>query len=780
VHVSEIATARRCATLRPLRLHPGTIAPARSAFIGALLGLLCVWLLDATQQVEVPPLVQVARPEATRLVVLLVDSLSERDVDTPGAMPKLAARLKRAGLHGPVQPCADAITVPCMAAAISGNDRLSVFALGTNFAAGHSAIASSVLGQLERVGHRAGYLGERSLAKAMLGLALVEADLKSDTELIEHVSHALQQPELHLLIAHFRALDQAAHRYGDAAQEYFGVRRVIDDQVQAIIAQLAPSDHVLVMGDHGHTTRGRHAAGLDVTTYAAYFGPQFARSVRTPMVMTEHAAIWARVFGFSRRAPRWLDDYYAGRSLRPEIAPDLAPSSRLPIWALAACVLLACAACMPFLAGTPRERYRLCASFAGSVALMVGLGAVWPDLRAYVWQSHARIIVVGAASISITALLGSGLLGWLPPLARSASGDWHARYAGYLAAALVFALPTVYVIGGPGVAQSWLGLGLFGYALWFGRKGESRRSLSLALAGLLVLSLLPVKHANYVLRGFTFYTRSLPELSPYALPLLASGLLLLVLISGRLVKRERPASWLAAALGVIAAASEGVVPDLWFLLPCSLALPLLLLALRDPRLTSVSVACAIPAVWFFYDGSLKVLTPMLAVWLLYALLPRLFRESDPPLRGALLLSLLVMSFRTAMGCRIAGIDFDFFFRFLPEDADVTSQWITQTLFTTSKYLLPPTLGLLLAKADDPDVIAALHVAAALGRARLGMCLFFLAGLVVMQPAAGAAIVGDATQEAAFWVIVLALLALVALCARVEPRAATACQPGAQA
>jgi hypothetical protein len=383
-------------------------------------------------------------------------------------------------------------------------------------------------------------------------------------------------------------------------------------------------------------------------------------------------------------------------------------------------------------------------------------------------------------------------LGWLHPLARGARGTWHARYAGLLSAAVVFALPSANALGGLGVAQTWLAVGLFGYALWFGsrrsawvraraKQGESRRAIQLVLAGLVVLSLLAVKYANYVPRGFTVYTRLLPALSPYALPLIAVGFSLFALVSGRLLVRDQPASWLAVAVGAIAAACAGFVPDLWFVVPCALALPLLLLALRYPRLTPAGVACVIPAFWFSYAGALPTLTPVLGVLLLFALLPQAFQEREAALRGAVLLSLVLMSFRTAMGCRIAGIDFDFFFRFLPQDTDVTTHWIAQTLFTTSKYLLPATFGLLLARAHDPDLINALQAAAWIGRARVGMCLFFLVALVVMQPAAGATIVGDATQEAALWAIALAVLAMVSLfCSRAERHASTACQPGAEA
>jgi hypothetical protein len=757
------------------------IAAARIASLGALLGLLCLWLLDGAQPREVPPLVRVGRPPPTRLVVLFVDSLSDRDVISEGAMPKLAARLGRGALHGPVQPCADAITVPCMTAAITGSDHLSVFALGTNFTSGSSAVERSVLGQLQQAGYRVGYLGERILAKTMAGLSYVRADLESDEQLLELLAPTLAEQRLDVLIAHFRNLDETAHKYGEAAPEYSAARARIDAQLETIMDELAPSDHVLVMGDHGHTTSGRHAAGLDATTYAAYLGPQFARKRETPMQMADHAAIWARLFGFSRSAPRWLDDYYAGRESRPRGAEGPAQAAAVPVWTLLSCLLLACATCMPAFDRPARERYRALASFAASLALMAGLGAVWPDLRAFVWDSLARIQIGRPASILVTGLLGGTLLGWLRPSMRPASNAWQARYAQTLTAAIVFALPTVYALGGATVVQSWLALGLFGYALWFAKKRDAGRAAQLALASLLVLSLVPVKHANYVLRGFTVYGRSLPSMSAYALPLVASALLLFTFISGGLLTRTQPPSWLAALIGASAAACAGVVSDQWFAVPCVLALPLVLLALRSARFTPLALACAIPAVWFFYGRSLTALTPILAVWSLCVLLPRALRASDPALRGVVFLSLVLMSFRTAMGCRIAGIDFDFFFRLLPHDADVTAHWMAAALFTTAKYVHTVTLSILLVKMQEPELARLLRDAAYIGSARLGMCLFFLVGLLVMQPGAGAAIVGDASQEAALWVIALLVLALASLCcAREDPRASTACQPSPQA
>lgn len=734
----------------------------RTAFVGALLGLLCVWLLDTVQEVSVPPLVRIARPPATRLVVLLVDSLSDRDVGQ-GAMPKLAARLQHSGLHGPVQPCADAITVPCLAATISGHDRLSVFAVGANFAASGSAIEHSVLGQLQREGLRAGYFGERMLAKPMQGLTRVLADLHSDTQLLDELSRALQRDDLHVLIAHFRDLDQAAHRYGDSDPAYVDIRHRVDDQLDALIEQLLPTDHVLVMGDHGHTESGRHAAGLDTTTYAAYLGPQFSRSVSTPMRITDHAAIWARIFGFSRAAPGWLDDYYAGRAMPRQGTATTSQGVRIPAWVLVACAALACAASVKGASafrGRSREHALGVASFGASVIVALGLGLAWPALRAFTWHSRERLVTVGVACIVASALLGLALLSWLGPPAQSDSTTWSGRYARLLSGAIVFAIPTVYWLGGPNVAQVWLAMGLFGYVL---RAGITRRRKQLALSGialLVALSLLPVKHANYVLRGFVVYTRYLPAVSNLALPIASAALLFSALAAGGLIARREHRGWLGATVGVAAAACVGFVPDLWFVVPCTLALPIVLAALRFPAAAPVGVALVLPATWFFYGGSLPILAPILGVWLLFALLPRLLRESTAALRGAVLLTLLVLSFRTGMSCRIAGIDFEFFFRFLPPDTDVTTYWLRQTLLTIFKYLIPPAFGVLLAKAGDADLTISLEASASIGRARVGMCLFFLGALLVGHPDAGATIVGDAIQEAAFWSIVLATLGIV--------------------
>ena len=757
------------------------VAIARTAAFGALLGLFCLWLLDAARRTEVPALVRVDRPAPTRFLVLFVDSLSERDVRGDGAMPELAARIRRGGLHGPVQPCADAITVPCMTAAITGNDHLSVFALGTNFMSGSSAIEKSVLGQLQRAGYRAGYLGERILAKTMAGLSYVVADLESDEQVMAQLWRSLEEQRLDVLIVHLRALDQTAHQYGEEAPEYKAARSRIDAQIETVMTRLGPSDHALVMGDHGHTPRGRHAAGLDVTTYAAYFGPQFARKLEAPLSMTDHAAIWARLFGFSRDTPGWLDDYYADRELRPRGTEALSASSPVPIWAILLSLLLAGAACMPSLGATPQQRNRALMSFAASAALMAGLGAVWPDLRAFIWGSLGKIQVSRSVSIVATALLGSTLLGWLRPFANDDPRTWHARYARILAAALVFAVPTVYGVGGPTVVQSWLALGLFGYALWFARRGNGRLALQFAFACVVATSLLGVKHANYVQRGFSVYAHVLPRLSPYAPPLVAAGFVLFLLLSQRRLLRGQPASWLALAVGGSAAACAGVLSDRWFALPCMLALPLVLLALRSQRFAPAALACAIPAVWFFYGDSLPTLTPVLAVWSLCALLPRLWRDRDPVLRGAVLLGLVLLSFRTAMGCRIAGIDFDFFFRFLDHETDVTEHWMAAALFTTAKYLHTVMLGILLARTHDPDLAGALREAVCIGRARLGLCLFFLAGLALAQPEAGAAIVGDVSQEAALWVVALTALTFVSFfCSPAGPRAATSCQVTAEA
>jgi hypothetical protein len=78
-----------------------------------------------------------------------------------------------------------------------------------------------------------------------------------------------------LVIYHSTILDIAAHRFTVAHLEYARITRLIDDAIRDLDAAISPHDHLVIMGDHGHTDAGRHGPGLDVPTVLIGRGPAF-------------------------------------------------------------------------------------------------------------------------------------------------------------------------------------------------------------------------------------------------------------------------------------------------------------------------------------------------------------------------------------------------------------------------------------------------------------------------------------------------------------------------
>lgn len=714
-------------------------------------GLLALWLLEPSPA-NLGELAVVHRPARTRLIVFLIDSLARRDVERTSAMPKLARRLHRS-LHGPVRECADAITVPCMMAAITGADQLSVFALGKNFAGSSGAIDGSVLGMLERRGLHVGYFGERMLAAPMQGLSIVDGAGGPDKFIMKRALKALASGSLSVAIVHLHHVDAVAHAKKASSRHYDEALLESDALVARAIGQLAPTDHYLIMGDHGHTLSGRHAAGLEATTYAAYFGPQFSNGLTRPMAMTDQGALWARVFGL-RRGPRtWIDDYFEGRSVTvPKELPALqtgAGVTQSRAWTSVSFGVFVAFALPIFGARSRRSLLAVLMATAWSVSW----GIWWLDFRAFGWASSARLVLVSLALTLGCAALGASVLD--PFLDVEGSERRPTRWlALFLGGAILLSLPTVYWYGGVHVPLAWLVLAL-GWFAWLRHKaGDRNEAWRFGVLAMLAATLYPDTIANYALRGFPLYASLLkPLVQPIAVACFG-----LALVMAGLVRRACSANAVAFVLGLSFAALEPWLGPTPYAIPCVLALPLTLLALRCPRIEPLALFALPPALWFWWANDRGTLAPLAVVLILFAALPKLFSRAHAMLQAGLLLTLLWLTLWTSMGCRITGIDFDFYFQFLPEGSDLTSHWFFQSVLTTAKYLTPACLGLWLARVTHARV---LELAQLLCLGRLGLTLVLLATLRMVHPKAGAFIVGDIVQDAALTVVLSSVVFAVA-------------------
>lgn len=731
-----------------------------------MLGLIGLLLLEGRRTEIAQPFTPPAAAEPpTRLVVFWIDSLSMVDPERPGMLTRLRARMeKQPNLSGPVRACADAVSVPCFTALITGRDGFSAFSLARNFGGLDQGTDGSVIDALRKTGKRFGYLGDpifRGLARGF-DYVVLEHEMH-DVDYVQRGLVALESEKLDAIIIHLRESDKLSHMQGPASPEYIAAMEAADVAIDAAVEKLRPTDHWVVLGDHGHEPDGRHFAGLDVPTWTAYFGPKFTRTLKHPMAITDHANLWASVFG-SRFGPpgTWMDTYFAGGELTPpEELPEVQSGAPLPMTNAAAVLLVALlVAAGP---GTTRLIRRpswiALAGLAGLVTLTLLLGAAWVELRPNLgWRPRSFNIGAGIAA----GLIGAVLL--YPVAARATEGTpaqvdgVRAHFPGlFIAGALMLVAPTVYKYGGVAAALATL-LVVFGVGVIPALRARAYGSLIASLLTVfMIFTVWNPAVRNFAVRWFSFYSETLGEHSGLA------ALAFAALATGVAAGRERPrAWWIGGGVGLLVAALAGlhVLPARALILPCVGALPATIIALRRPAWGPVALACALPALAFFFAFDGSRLGPIAAALAAFALWPLARRNAGLLELAATQVLMVWLAFWVTLGCRASGLDFQYFFAWLSPGADPKDTWAANALMTISKYLILPVLGIVLARRRAGDaLIQAAPISYALARGRLALVLVFLAAFSVQgAAAAGPFVTADVVQEAILWL--LGLLALL--------------------
>jgi hypothetical protein len=675
-----------------------------------LLGFVALALFDLADDGSAPAVTRAERAH-TRLVVLIIDSLDLRDVPS---LPALDSHER--GLYGPVRACVDGVTIPCVTAMIRGYDRASGFSPLRNFGAARDLVRHSLLGAMQDEGLRVGYFGDPLLARALDGLTIVRAVEDADDERTLQLGLAAL-PELDVALIHLLAIDEAAHKFGAEAPAYEQARRGVNDAIARTFARLAPTDHLAVLGDHGHELSGRHSADIGTTTYAAYYGPRFARGVESELAMTDHAPLWGRLFGLRWSERTLADDYFAGRPLHGYRGLATRARSLLPL-------LLACAVAALVARALARVRPAL-----GALALMVMLLEGVLTARGSDWLASTQ------GALGSTLLIGGVAAVVLKLVANL---DTHSAL---LTGSLLAALPTAEPMAGIKAPM----LFLLALLLAFGVRGRNERGRAL-LAALVLLALAMVRVQAFLPRVLLD-----PKLDPRLGEALPTLLLLAAVFS---VSRI---SALSIAAGTLTAHLLGD-DSRWLMLPCALVLPLAFAALRvrrcfEPLCFLLPIACRT-----FFPHDTAGLAAVSASWLLWSLVPRALREQPLALRAAAFVVLMWVGFWTAMSTRIGGIDYDFYFRWLPPSAGATDQAVQQGLLTAAKSMLPVVFGVLLALRGGARLEAELERAAQLTGWRIALTILFVVALSLLQ--AELKLLYDATQELAFWLLMYAVLGLI--------------------
>lgn len=741
---------------------PLRTAVLRAALFTLVLALGAVLLVErAWPPAEMPVRDAPEGAADTRLIVFWVDSLSDRDLGRKSPMPALAKRLPTA-LHGHVTACADATSVPCFEAMTTGWDRASLATLARNFGGEAGGGPAGVLEALHARGHRLGFMGDpfvRGATGAFDWVRLVRTPGPEAT--IDAGLGALDAHDLDLVVIHLVQADAVAHRDGDG-RRYRRMLKRIDAAIEAARGRLRPTDHVVVLGDHGHTPDGRHAPGLVVPTYAVYTGPRFdARPLRRYMTMTDHAGLWGALFGVQYGDVPWVRQYFAGEPLPKQIRHPMPAGSNRPFprWALVALLGLGLLA-----AQTRRGRVPLVAWIGLALAFAGGLAYL--QLRPVLQGGFSDLqnLATGLA----TGLLGAAVLRFTHPGVRALGPD--AAPTALVAGATLLALPTVYPFGGASAAL--LGLVLAGAVLaWRARTpiGTGRRAV---LVWALLAVALGLTFRRMDMGGFQLFRFHAWRALVSAVPATLVVALLWAALAGALIALapapDRRRLAVASLVGAALFALVPRVPALLWLLPCVAALPALSLGLRAPRFDALWLAVLPPAMRFFFESEAALLAPMLGVALLALVWARATAFASPALRGAGLLALLWLCAWASFGARVPGVRFQYFFAWVSEGSAVEDSWSLHGLLTTAKYLLLPVLTLVVAArawAEPGALVKALAATVALGRGRVACVLAFVVGVLLVGHA-GNNLLGDLVQEIAL----CGVLALgVALAAWASPR-----------
>jgi hypothetical protein len=685
------------------------------AVLPLFLGFAALYAFDRSDSVELPAVTQVEVVN-TRLFVLMIDSLDRRDV---AALPTLQARLPRAGLHGRVRACVDGVTIPCVTAMVSGVDRASGFSPLRNFGAARALSEHSLLGELQRRGRCVGYFGDTLLAKALAGLRVVyAAEHEGVVDDEDTLNHALAARDaLELVFIHLLAIDETAHKFGAQSPEYALALQHTDARIARVFASQTERDHVVVLGDHGHELSGRHSADVGTDTYAAYFGPRFGRHVERDMVMTDHASIWARVFGLRWGSETLADAYFAGA---PEAHPQLASRARAK-GPLIVAIVIALATAL----ATREVRFRQAGIALLGGVVMLGLSALYR-----VSYDHLSGVAGSMLSAAAVGLAGAAMI----TLGLRRVEAWMA-----VPGALLFALPTAEPTAGIKAPVLWLLVVLL----------LRRPTRSWWVSALVLFALALVRVRDYL-------PRSLLEVDVG----MAGTVLATVLMLAAVFEAGGITAALALAAGQLIALLTDENARYW-IAPCALVLPLAFLGLRQRRAFELTCFLLPLACNAFFPHDTAQLTAVAASWLLWVCLPAALREQNAWLRASGFVLLMWLSFWAAMSTRVGGVDYDFYFRWLPANEGATGEAGWQGLLTAAKCMLPVVFGALLASRAGLLTREVVEGAQHLTRVRLALATLFVAGLSWTSVPVNVQWIYDATQEVAFWILMFAVLGLIA-------------------
>jgi Metalloenzyme superfamily len=222
--------------------------------------------------------------ERGRAFVFIVDSLRFETAMNPALMPHLA-ELRRESTFARVTPSHDAVTVPSIRAAFTGEEQTKLLGFVSNFLKKRAGVRS-VFTDLAAAGRRSAAFSDDAFKQ--FGEEAVQTlsnggdgptEVEDQNRTVGGALRFFASGRFDLVVLHVTYTDHVAHEDGIHGERYAREFHTVDAAIGALARAVREDDTLVVMGDHGHDEKGRHAFGLDVPTFALYRGARFRRAL---------------------------------------------------------------------------------------------------------------------------------------------------------------------------------------------------------------------------------------------------------------------------------------------------------------------------------------------------------------------------------------------------------------------------------------------------------------------------------------------------------------------
>lgn len=743
------ANDRRLSRAQPL--HNWATMLSRFAFLGIVLSLGIFALattarVNRTQagKVSAVPVEQVRPVERT--VLVFIDSLSREVATNAEIMPTLG-HLAREGVSFDVEPCRDQLTYLCLRAAFTGHDDSSLLAVSDNFRPNREGPPDSLLSAVSDQGKRIAVIGASDFHPYRRWLAS-ERELSKQAESVENVSAQLRdalQSNPQIIVVALASGDMIAHAHGTQSKQYAAAFRRIDATVAAVAAIAGVQSNLVVFGDHGHDTSGRHLPGTEAKTWAVYVGPAFRQGVKSSIDITDHRAVLGTLLGVpTEPVYRGLalssvfDAGWVARTFSRGLPNLQAPrdeehgssSSRLWVAVLVAGFALLGAKILAW------DRFGAwplgLTAFAVTIAAASGFGYDW--IRNLVHDhgdSPERAvclslpIALGASLAAVARVSRLRALGLGNPL--------HSTAAGALLVAFLLMLPTAYYYGSRRAVVLAGVLGLLSVAGALFERDSTWRSrmqavVALLFAGCVLVNFYAVRQLGPETGGSSSWALDAPLYTQSTWLALVAAKLVLYVVSMAPRAAEHPSDC-AAAAGLLSAsvlvefAGARLPRELYSIL----FLAVVVGSLFARRQFAASLfAGSLLLLDHLYGRRCPQLAPMELLLAATAVLLAWQRSRSPRLQPTWLAGLTItiavyLMLWPTVGFHLAGLDFSFMFEWVPE-ADYDQAWRWIAFGVVVKLGLPIALVIVVARDQLRDALTRGIVMGALGAKVALLCV----------------------------------------------------------